>query len=117
MIAHSKRYSQISQKALEYKEEAERHFNSLLEEINKARSKKDIARLEMHNRNMTTTFESLRNNVISIQISENKKLEHINEDELDLVLKGAENTLSTIAHQNAALKGAIGMTEYISDRT
>ena len=88
-----------------------------MKEIISARKTKDIARLEMHNSNVKSTFDSLKNNVISIQISNNKNLEHIDEDELELVLKGAENTLSTIAHQNAALKGAIGITNYIPSRT
>lgn len=117
MSTHSERYSQICQKALQYKEDAEKHFDLLLKEINQARSRKDVARLEMHNKNMTNTFESLRNNVFSIQISDNKKLKHVEEGELELVLAGAENALSAIAHQNATLKGAIGMTEHIPNKT
>ena len=109
-------YSNICKKALGYRDEAEKHFDSIIEEISSAREKKDIARLEMHRSNITTMFESLKNNVVSIQLSDIKKLAHINVDELDLVMKGAENALATIAHQNAALKGAIGMTAFIPDK-
>jgi hypothetical protein len=109
-------YSNICKKALGYRDEAEKHFDSIVQEISSAREKKDVARLEMHRSNITMTFESLKNHVISIQLSEMKKLAHINVDELDLVMKGAENTLATIAHQNAALKGAIGMTAFIPDK-
>lgn len=117
MTTNIEQYSQICKKALHYREEAEKNFVSLIQEINAMRKIKDTARLDMHQSNITKIFESLKNNVVSIQILDIKKLQGINEDELELVLKGAENILSVIAHQNAALQVAIGMTEHIPDKS
>lgn len=110
------RYAHICAKALRYNAEAEKYYNRLLKEIASTSSKKDTARIKMHYTNICGIYESIRSHVVSIQISDIKRLKHIQKFNSEIVLKGAENLLSTIALQTAALAGAIGMTKYIPNR-
>lgn len=116
MTTKVKQYSLICKKARDYKAKADKYFKVISKEINKVYQLKDSARLEKHKRNMTMIYELLKNNLVSIQLQDNLKLQHINENESDLILRGAENILATIAHQNASLKAAVGMTKYIPDK-